>query len=102
MNRREFTKLTAAGTAGFGISPVILTGNGWKGANDRVNVAVIGIRGQGEGHITGYGNSKNARVMALCDIDSNLFAERVKRHFTDKNLPEPKIYTDLRKLYEDK
>jgi predicted dehydrogenase len=102
MNRREFTRLTVAGTAGIGMAPAILTGNGWKGANDRVNVAVIGIRGQGEGHIEGYGNSKNARVIALCDVDSNLFGDRIKKHFTDKNLPEPRIYTDLRKLYEDK
>jgi predicted dehydrogenase len=102
MNRREFTRLTAAGTAGIGLSPSILTGNGWKGANDRVNVAVIGIRGQGLNHIDGYANANNARVTALCDIDSNLFEERIKVHFTDKNLPKPKIYTDLRKLYEDK
>jgi predicted dehydrogenase len=102
MNRREFTRLAVAGTAGIGISPTIMTGNGWKGANDRVNVAVIGIRGQGEAHITGYGNSKNARVIALCDVDSNLFAERIKKHFTEKKLAEPRIYTDLRKLYEDK
>ena len=41
MNRREFTRLAAAGTAGIGMSPTIITGSGWKGANDRVNVAVI-------------------------------------------------------------
>ena len=102
MNRREFTRLAAAGTAGIGMTPTILTGSGWKGANDRVNVAVIGIRGQGEGHIAGYAGTGKARVVALCDVDSNLFDERIKRHFTDKGLPKPKLYTDLRKLYEDK
>ena len=40
--------------------------------------------------------------MALCDVDSNLFDDRVKKHFTEKSLPKPKLYTDLRKLYEDK
>jgi predicted dehydrogenase len=102
MNRREFTRLAAAGSAGIGFSPVILPGSGWKGANDRVNVAVIGIRGQGENHISGYAGTGKARVAALCDVDSNLFRERVRKHFTDKGLPEPKIYMDLRKLYEDK
>ena len=58
MNRREFTRIAAAGTAAVGLSPTIITGSGWKGANDRVNVAVIGIRGQGENHIAGYGNSR--------------------------------------------
>jgi predicted dehydrogenase len=102
MNRREFSKVAVAGSVGLGIAPVILTNSGWKGANDRVNVAVIGIKGQGQAHITGYSGLKNAQVVALCDIDSNLFGERVKNHFTGKGLPKPKIYTDLRKLYEDK
>jgi predicted dehydrogenase len=102
MNRREFTRLSAAGTAAIGLSPTILTGSGWKGANDRVNVAVIGIRGQGENHIAGYAGTGKARVVALCDVDSNLFDERIRKHFTEKGLPKPKIYTDLRKLYEDK
>jgi predicted dehydrogenase len=102
MNRRQFSKIAVAGSAGIGIAPTILAGCGWKGANDRVNVGVIGIRGQGISHILGYANLKNTRVTALCDVDSNLFDERIKNHFTDKGLPKPKIYTDLRKLYEDK
>lgn len=72
------------------------------GANDRVNVAIIGINGMGQNHIEGYSKLKNARVMALCDVDRNLFASRIKTHFSDKGLPKPKIFGDLRKLYEDK
>lgn len=101
MNRREFSKISASGAAALGI-PAILTGAGWKGANDRVNVAVIGINGMGENHIDGYSKLKNARVAALCDVDSNLFDKKIQKHFTDKGLPKPKIYGDLRKLYEDK
>ena len=102
MNRRDFTKTAVTGAAGISISPTILTGRGWKGANDRVNIAVIGIRSQGQLHIAGYSASKNARVAAICDVDSNLVAERVKKHFTDKGLPEPKNYSDLRKVFENK
>lgn len=102
MNRRDFSKLAAAGSVGLGATPVILTGHGWKGANDRVNIAVIGIRAQGQGHITEYSKLKNARVTAICDVDSNLFNERIKKHFTDKGLPKPRTCTDLRKLYEDR
>jgi predicted dehydrogenase len=102
MNRRDFAKVSVAGAAGISISPEILTGNGWKGANDRVNIAVIGIRSMGQSHISGYTGLKNARVAALCDIDSNLFEERVKNLFSDKGFAKPKIYSDLRKLFEDK
>ena len=102
MNRRKFSKMAVAGSAGIGITPFILSDSGWKGANDRLNVAVIGIRGQGSAHIAEYSKLKDVRVAAICDIDSNLFKEKVKKLFTDKSLQEPKIYSDMRKLFEDK
>ncbi|MCK9413290.1 MAG: Gfo/Idh/MocA family oxidoreductase [Prolixibacteraceae bacterium] len=102
MNRREFTKTVATGTLGIGAMPTILTGSGWKGANDRVNVAVIGIHGMGQNHILNYTGIKDVRVAALCDVDSNLFGSTVKKLFANKGLPDPKVYADLRKLYEDK
>lgn len=102
MKRRNFIKSTTKTGLAIVATPTLLTGNGWKGANDRVNVAVIGIRGMGQSHIKSYQELKNVNVAALCDVDENLFAERVKKHFTDKDLKSPKIYGDLRKLYEDK
>ena len=102
MKRRNFIKTTALGNIGMMAAPTILTGNGWKGANDRVNVAVIGIRGMGQNHLHAYQQLENVEVRALCDIDKNLFPERVKKYFTDKGLREPRLYQDLRKLYEDK
>ena len=102
MNRREFSKTAVAGSVGIGISPVILADSGWKGANDRINVAVIGIRAQGQSHIAEYSKLQNVNVAALCDVDSNLFPERVKKYYTEKGLPGPKLFTDLRKMYEDK
>ena len=102
MKRRNFIKSTTKTGLAIVATPTILTGNGWKGANDRVNVAVIGIRGMGQSHIKAYQNLKNVNVAALCDVDENLFSERIKTHFIDKDLKSPKIYGDLRKLYEDK
>jgi predicted dehydrogenase len=102
MNRREFSKMAVAGSVGIGVAPTILTGSGWKGANDRVNVAVIGIHGQGLSHIQSYSRLENVKVAAICDVDSNLFGETIKKYYTDKGLEKPKTYTDLRKLYEDK
>lgn len=103
MKRREFTKKVVAGTLATAVAPTILLSNSrWKGANDRVNVAVIGIKGMGQGHIKAYTPLENVEVAAICDVDQNLFEERVKNLFTDKGLRKPKIYSDLRKLYEDK
>ncbi|MDP4129923.1 MAG: Gfo/Idh/MocA family oxidoreductase [Bacteroidota bacterium] len=103
--RRDFIKTSMMGSAGIAIGGLGFSAKSYAsipGANERVNVAVIGIRGQGQNHIQGYSRLKNAQVTALCDVDSNLFDERVRQHFTDKGLKRPKIYADLRKLYEDK
>ena len=102
MKRRKFIEMSAKSGVALGAMPTIFPNSGWKGANDRVNVAVIGIRGMGQSHIQGYQHLENVEVTALCDVDENLFAERVKKHFTDKNLREPKLYNDMRKLFEDK
>jgi predicted dehydrogenase len=76
--------------------------NSWAGANDRVAVAVMGIRGMGQSHIQSYQALENVEVIALCDVDENLFPDRVKRHFTDKGRRKPKLYPDIRTLLEDK
>ena len=103
MNRRKFIKASSLATASVSSSP-LLWGNShkWRGANDRVNVAVIGIRGMGQNHIREYAKQKNVEVAALCDIDANLFPSRIKTLFTDQQLRSPKTYQDLRKLFDDK
>jgi len=86
----------AAGLSLWGTNP------SWAGANDRVRVAVVGIRGHGFGsHIRKYPSLPNVEVAALCDIDENMFPERLK-WFEQNNLPIPKTYVDIRKLLEDK
>jgi len=101
MNRREFTKTTAATL--FGATPLLWGNNkAWAGANERVNMAVVGIHGMGQNHIRSYQALKNVRVSALCDVDENLFAERVENHFAKKQLPKPKLYHDIRTLLDDK
>ncbi len=102
MNRRKFIQKTTTGSIAVSSMPTILTGNSWRGANDRVNVAQIGIHGFGQHHIDQYQALENTELAAICDVDTNLFAGVIKNHFTDKGLREPKTYLDLRDLFEDK
>ena len=40
------------------------------GANDKINVAIVGLGGRGTNHLDEYSTRvKDARVAALCDID---------------------------------
>ena len=86
---------TAAGLGLWG------TNRSWAGANNRVRIAVVGIRGHGFGsHIRNYPLLPDVEVTALCDVDENLFPERLK-WFEQNDRPIPKTYVDIRKLLED-
>lgn len=74
------------------------------GANDRINVAVIGIRNQGSVHIDSYcklRESHNVRLKTLCDTDERLFDSRVKT-VVDKTGAKPLTEWDLQKVLADK
>jgi len=71
-----------------------------RGANDRVRVAIIGLRGRGENHIQAYGALPNVDIAALCDIDDNVMSQRLVQ--VRKLGHQPKTYVDVRKLLDDK
>jgi predicted dehydrogenase len=64
--RRAF--LTAAGAA--------VSAGCVLGANDKVNVAVVGVGGRGNAHINEYVKLPGARIAALCDVDQASLAKR--------------------------
>jgi predicted dehydrogenase len=70
-------------------------------ANGDIRVAVVGIRGQGRGHMLNYcGDLKGARLVAICDVDSDVLAERKKQ--CEAKGVTPATFRDYRKLLEDK
>jgi predicted dehydrogenase len=71
-----------------------------RGANDRINMALIGIRGRGRGLSKGFAGIPEVRVKTLCDVDANLFGERVKEiDGIQDYLPSTK--QDLRRVLDD-
>jgi len=92
IDRRTFV-LSTAGALASGL-PVL-------GANDRVNVAVIGVRGRGREHMEQFAKNPGSCVAALCDVDTRE-NERALDALLKWQAPRPKIYRDLRKLLEDK
>jgi len=102
VTRREFMKKSSAATVGIATGLSLWgTRQSWAGANDRVRVAVVGIRGHGKNHYQNYSQLDNVEVAALCEVDENLLPERLK-WFEENNKPKPKFYYDIRKLLEDK
>jgi predicted dehydrogenase len=101
LNRRDFLGSSAAGFATLGSLGLVTHPERAMGANDRVRVAICGIRGRGRDHLHNYSQIQNVQIAALCDIDENVLRERLAE--MDKlGLPKPATYVDVRKLLEDK
>lgn len=105
--RRDFIKTGVMGTAGIAIGGLGLSAKSYNsviGANDRINLALIGIRNQGAVHIGNWSSIKeshNVVLKTLCDADERLFESRLKLA-VEKGSAKPKTEWDLRKVLEDK
>jgi predicted dehydrogenase len=105
MNRRKFLRdgtLTAAGAGLMTALPLELIA-GMKrnfSAADTVNIGLIGCKGMGWSDLTSMLKIPGVKCMALCDIDQNVLDQR--RSELDKIGIKPLIYTDYRKLLENK
>jgi predicted dehydrogenase len=72
VTRRSFIKTSAAAAAGLALSA-----RSWSqvvGSNGDVRVAVIGLHGRGKDHLRSLSRVTGARVVALCDADSDVLA----------------------------
>jgi len=71
-----------------------------RGANNDIRVAVVGVGGQGSGHVKYFHNLPGVRVVAVCDADKDHIARQVSS-FRKKN--ERVVgHTDVRRLLDDK
>jgi len=104
--RREFIKKGVLGTAAIAIGGVGFSSRSYAsiiGSNDRINLAVIGIKNRGNAHIKSYcslKDSHNVRLMTLCDADEQFFAERSKTVF-DLTGVKPTTEWDMRKVFDN-
>ena len=102
ISRRTFTSRSlmaaAAVTAGKGA-----LGSRVVGANDRVVLASIGIRGQGDALKRGFARLANVEIKTLCDVDENLFSARAHdATLHDVTTFRPGFQQDIRRVLEDK
>jgi predicted dehydrogenase len=113
ISRRDFASRSILAVAGVAAGKTVLgaakpetgpaLGARVRGANDRVVVASIGIRGQGDSLKRGFARLPNVDVKTLCDVDENLFASRAQDPAL-KNVEtfRPGYQRDLRRVFDDK
>ncbi|MEX2233603.1 MAG: Gfo/Idh/MocA family oxidoreductase [Cyclobacteriaceae bacterium] len=102
--RRGFIKKSIIGAAGVAMGFNAKTYAAVMGANDRINLGIIGIRNQGSVHIDSFcklKDSHNVRIKTLCDADEQLFDSRTKM-VVDKGGEKPATEWEMEKVFADK
>jgi predicted dehydrogenase len=101
LSRRSFLKgsvssagLAAASSVAFSTWPVL-------GANDRINVAVIGVRSRGRDHIAAFAKQPNCSITTICDIDLGE-AARGQALVEELQGKKPEVVQDLRRVFDNK
>ncbi len=72
-----------------------------SGANDRINVGVVGIRSRGWNLAKNVMEIENAHIKAICDVDGNVLEQRAGEIEQEQG-SRPDTYNDMRKLFDDK
>lgn len=67
MNRRDFAKAGAAGTAGAAVFSALSAGRVW-GANDRIRLGFIGVGNRGGQVLDAFLRHQDMEVAAICDV----------------------------------
>lgn len=92
IHRRRFLQYGVAATSGLWIATGV-AGAQNASPNDKLNVAVIGIGGQGRSNLNGVGRSEN--IVALCDVDDERAGDAYEKY------PKAKKYYDYRRMLDE-
>ncbi len=98
MDRKAFLKKSAATGLGGALAlsfPNIIVGK----PNNRLNVAVVGVRSRGKAHVEAVEKVENATVTWFCDVDDNIIDEHKKWHEETVGYV-PQVEKDFRRLLE--
>ena len=105
-SRRSFIKNSSATLAGLGLmeffpSDIYAKMRNKVGANDKINIGLIGLKNQGFNNIRAFLKIKDVNVLAICDIDDEQINKR-KDDLAKLGANNLLVYKDYRKLLENK
>jgi predicted dehydrogenase len=76
-NRRQFLKETAAAGVGFWVAGGVAVATNSRSANEKLNIACIGVGGKGDSDCNGAATQGN--IVALCDVDANILNKKAEQ-----------------------
>jgi predicted dehydrogenase len=97
-DRRQFLTTTAA-------TATTLTALSAAGAaqqpNERIILAVMGVRGRGRGLLRGFSGFENVEIAYICDPDENVVPDAL-RALAPRHQRVPRVEPDVRRVLEDR
>lgn len=100
-HRRTFLGRTALTGGVLTTLPALSYGRAADKPNEKVSLAVMGLRGRGKSLASAFAGFKDVNVVALCDVDTRLFGDVVKL-VEKQQRPAPRTVQDVRKLLEER
>jgi predicted dehydrogenase len=105
LQRRNFLRNTTLTVLGSGIiaavpMDVLASIRKRVAPNDLIRVGLIGCKGQGWNNLTSMLKLSEVQCTAICDVDQQILAQR--KADLQKINNQPAVYTDYRKLLENK
>jgi predicted dehydrogenase len=105
INRREFLRRSRAAGVGLAAGLTILPRGASAraaSANQRIGLAVVGVRSRGHALATSLAQRPDCRVLYLCDADRSLLASRGDSVAKAQGGVPPKCLPDFRAALDDK
>lgn len=104
-SRRDFVKKAVIGSAGvaFGTTFSGLSAKNYRrilGANERINVAVMGVNSRGFALANNFSAQPNSEVTYICDVDKRA-AAKCLADVKQNQSANPVLQADFRKALED-
>lgn len=91
--RRRFLRQTTFSAAGLSVLDCARLAFAYE-ANDKLNIAAVGIGGQGQSNLENL-NQPGQNIVALCDVDRSRAAESVQKH------RQAKLFQDFRRMLDE-
>ena len=96
VNRRTFLASAGSGAAALALG----SGARAAGPNDALRLAVIGVRGRGQEHVSAFSGRKDCVVAALCDVDPAQFKKPADA-INARTGKSPALLADFRRALDD-
>ena len=105
-SRRDFIKKTGVGALGLAIGGVLpefsnASYNRISGANERINVAIVGVNSRGDALADNFVRQQDCEIATICDVDKRAIDKCIE-NLKSLQTRTPKAEHDLRKVLENK